>query len=218
MILYRPIGHKELELLIKAGLREFPPRLPDQPIFYPVLNVGYAREIAEGWNTKSDTYAGYITRFNLKNDYFEKFEKQIVGGMRHEEIWVPATQLDEFNSNIIGHIEIIAAYFGDKFIGSLPSRGFQETPVTAHEYLQKILATFEYNTMDFRAAIVMNYLSVFCNYAFWKQLDLVELDSSDQGKAQQLLPAICEAWHTNFPGVRLPTESELTEAEIATTA
>lgn len=39
-----------------------------QPIFYPVLNVEYAKEIAQGWNTKSDTYAGYITRLNVDND------------------------------------------------------------------------------------------------------------------------------------------------------
>jgi hypothetical protein len=66
MILYRPVGHRELELICEAGFRTFPPRLPEQPIFYPVLNASYARQIAEGWNTKSDTHAGYVTRFNIK--------------------------------------------------------------------------------------------------------------------------------------------------------
>jgi hypothetical protein len=37
-ILYRPVGPKELVLIAASGYREFPPRLPDQPIFYPVLN------------------------------------------------------------------------------------------------------------------------------------------------------------------------------------
>ena len=37
-ILYRPVGPKELELIVASGYREFPPRLPEQPIFYPVLN------------------------------------------------------------------------------------------------------------------------------------------------------------------------------------
>jgi hypothetical protein len=37
IIMYRPVGPKELELIAASGYREFPPRLPDQPIFYPVL-------------------------------------------------------------------------------------------------------------------------------------------------------------------------------------
>lgn len=85
MIVYRPVGHKELELICDAGLREFPPRLPDQPIFYPVLNAGYAKEITHVWNTKSDIYAGYITRFNVDNDYSQRFLQQTVGGRKHEE-------------------------------------------------------------------------------------------------------------------------------------
>lgn len=46
MILYRPIGTKELELVQGSGYTRFPPRLPEQPIFYPVLNEKYATEIA----------------------------------------------------------------------------------------------------------------------------------------------------------------------------
>ena len=50
MILYRPVGTAELELITESGFTRFPPRLPEQPIFYPVLNERYAREIAERWN------------------------------------------------------------------------------------------------------------------------------------------------------------------------
>ena len=38
--LFRPVGPKELELIRAANFRAFPPRLPDQPIFYPVLTEG----------------------------------------------------------------------------------------------------------------------------------------------------------------------------------
>ena len=48
MILYRPVGTKELELIRESNYRIFPPRLADQPIFYPVLNEQYATEIASG--------------------------------------------------------------------------------------------------------------------------------------------------------------------------
>jgi hypothetical protein len=44
--LYRPVGQKELDLIAQSGYRAFPPRLSGQPIFYPVLNEEYAREIA----------------------------------------------------------------------------------------------------------------------------------------------------------------------------
>jgi hypothetical protein len=36
--LFRPVGKKELELIAASGFRKFPPRLPEQPIFYPVTS------------------------------------------------------------------------------------------------------------------------------------------------------------------------------------
>ena len=46
IIMYRPVGPKELELIAASGYRAFPPRLPEQPIFYPVLNEEYANDIS----------------------------------------------------------------------------------------------------------------------------------------------------------------------------
>ncbi|MDQ3711150.1 MAG: hypothetical protein M3388_02900 [Acidobacteriota bacterium] len=43
MWLYRPVGLKELELIYDSGFSEFPPRLPHQPFFYPVLNFALRR-------------------------------------------------------------------------------------------------------------------------------------------------------------------------------
>ena len=40
--LWRPTGPEELALVEASGWREWPPRLPGQPIFYPVLNEDYA--------------------------------------------------------------------------------------------------------------------------------------------------------------------------------
>lgn len=42
LTLYRPVGPRELDLIHAGGYRAFPPRLPGQPIFYPVLNMNYA--------------------------------------------------------------------------------------------------------------------------------------------------------------------------------
>ncbi|MBS2018006.1 MAG: hypothetical protein JST00_34335 [Deltaproteobacteria bacterium] len=71
-------------------MRAFPPRLPDQPIFYPVTNEGYAIQIARDWNTKSGTKAGFVTRFSIADDYASKFERRVVGAKEHEELWVQA--------------------------------------------------------------------------------------------------------------------------------
>lgn len=105
--LYRPVGPKELALIAAGGYREFPPRLPDQPIFYPVLNEEYATQIARDWNMPASG-AGYVTRFKVNTEFLAKYPPKIVGGKTHAELWVPAEELTEFNRHILGLIEVIA--------------------------------------------------------------------------------------------------------------
>ena len=112
MILYRPVGTAELELIHKSGDKEFPPRLPEQPIFYPVLNEQYACEIAGKWNAKTGDGLGYVTCFEIDNTYGSQFEVHTVGNHLHQELWVPAESLAEFNAHIIGKITVIKV-FGD---------------------------------------------------------------------------------------------------------
>ena len=50
--LFRPTGEKEFALIRNSGWTAFPPRLPDQPFFYPVLKEEYASQIARDWNTR----------------------------------------------------------------------------------------------------------------------------------------------------------------------
>ena len=116
--LYRPVGTKELKLIEASGYRAFPPRLPSQPIFYPVLNEEYATQIAREWNTKyNDDRIGYVTRFSLPREYAAQFQRQIVGNARHEEMWVPAEQLAELNARIVGQIEVISKFIGEVQLG-----------------------------------------------------------------------------------------------------
>ena len=107
--LFRPVGPKELELIRASGNRAFPPRLPEQPIFYPVLNEDYATQIARDWNVK-DSGAGYVTRFRVRRNFVEKYQVQTVGDSSHQELWVPAEELAAFNDNIVGEIEVIAEF------------------------------------------------------------------------------------------------------------
>ena len=122
--LWRPTGSKELALVERSGWKAWPLRLPDQPIFYPVTNRGYAEQIARDWNTKFGDKVGYVTRFQVRKSYLDQFKRQVAGGREHEEYWIPAEQLDEFNANIVGLIELIATYtesdrlkFEDKSLG-----------------------------------------------------------------------------------------------------
>lgn len=114
--LYRPVGERELELVAASGFRRFPPRLDWQPIFYPVLNQAYAEQIAREWNTDDafSGYAGHVTAFDLPEDYLAQFPVQVVGGDIHEELWVPAEELDNFNDHIQGSIRVVISFYGDK--------------------------------------------------------------------------------------------------------
>ncbi len=103
--LFRPVGPEELELIRQSGMAAFPPRLPGQPIFYPVTNEQYAIQIARDWNVR-DSGSGYVTKFGIDSEYLAKFEVQKVGGELHTELWVPAEELAEFNSHIIGQIQV----------------------------------------------------------------------------------------------------------------
>lgn len=110
--LYRPVGPEELELIRASGWKRFPPRFPEQPIFYPVVQEEYARKIARDWSV-SASGAGYVTRFHVHTEYLDTFAEQIAGGRGHTEYWIPAEQLEEFNSNIVGVIEVVAEYYRD---------------------------------------------------------------------------------------------------------
>src|SRR5262252_2670699 len=101
MILFRPVGPKELELIAASGFREFPPRLPEQPIFYPVLNEGYARQIARDWNVPASG-TDYVTRFAVRKKFADRFQVQTVGTSLHQELWVPTEQLNELNRKHCG--------------------------------------------------------------------------------------------------------------------
>ncbi len=116
--LYRPIGIKEFELIMETGFKKFPPRLDWQPIFYPVLNQAYAEQIALEWNTLDEFsgYCGIVTRFDISEQCFLKYDIKNVGGTIHNELWVPANELDIFNQSIINSIQVVKVFFGKQFV------------------------------------------------------------------------------------------------------
>jgi hypothetical protein len=110
--LFRPVGEMELALVEASGWREFPARLPEQPIFYPVLEEVYAVQIARDWNTR-DGGIGYVLRFQVESDYLAQFPVQIAGSRVHREYWIPAEEVGEFNRHIVGLIEVVGEFRAD---------------------------------------------------------------------------------------------------------
>src|SRR5215469_8175111 len=121
--LFRPVALNELSLIWDSGMREFPPRLPHQPIFYPVVNVEYATQIARDWNTKDGSFAGYVTEFEVADSFPSAFEPHTVGSALHKEFWIPAERLPDLNAAIQERIRIHSAYFAAGFRGFVPEKG-----------------------------------------------------------------------------------------------
>ena len=97
------------DLIAEAGYRAFPPRLPEQPIFYPVVDEAYAVKIARDWNVKADG-AGFVTRFEVSRTFLDRYPVQQAGGKQHREYWIPAEDLPAFNEAIQGQIEVTAEF------------------------------------------------------------------------------------------------------------
>ncbi|MFN8525456.1 MAG: ADP-ribosylation/crystallin J1 [Chloroflexota bacterium] len=104
--LWRPTGPEEIALVRASGCTRWPPRLPEQPIFYPVTNEQYAVQIARDWNVPASGY-GCVTRFRVRAEFMQRYPVHKVGAADHTEWWVPAEDLEELNQNIVGLIEVV---------------------------------------------------------------------------------------------------------------
>ena len=111
-VLYRPVGQAELDLIRASQFSRFPPRLPEQPFFYPVLSETYATQIARDWNTKDESsdFAGYVLRFGVRKEFLSHYEVHTVGSSEHREYWIPAADLEKLNENIVGAIEVVSEF------------------------------------------------------------------------------------------------------------
>jgi hypothetical protein len=112
IMLFRPLGEQEYQLVRASGFQRFPPRLNFQPIFYPVLDHDYAVQIARDWNTQDPNsgYVGYVARFHVDAGYLSHFQVRTAGSSSHREYWIPAAEVDEFNRHIVGSIEIVQEF------------------------------------------------------------------------------------------------------------
>ena len=107
--LWRPVGPRELDVIRESGMRAFPSRLPEQPIFYPVLSEAYAVKIARDWNVPASG-KGYVTRFRVARAFLDRYPVREAGGRNLCEYWIPAEDLPAFNNALVGKIEVVAEF------------------------------------------------------------------------------------------------------------
>jgi hypothetical protein len=209
MNLFRPVGLAELALIFDSEMKAFPPRLPDQPIFYPVMNREYAIQIARDWNAPSEQsgFAGYVTEFKISSDYLKQFPVQTVGASLHQELWVPAEQLNEFNSKIEGTIQVTDAFFGSNFKGFIPDQ-FGLRAKNAVEQFVALSATFNYSGMDFICETAANRKCVWLNFLFCEQRDFTN-EGISVPQRDRVLKALRELWKDSKRSPALPDSKQI---------
>jgi hypothetical protein len=200
--LFRPIGLQELALLWDSGMREFPKRLIQQPIFYPVVNLEYARQIARDWNTPdaNSGFAGFVTRFAVSSTYLSKFDVHTAGSAAHREYWIPAKEMNSFNKAISGLISVEEAFFGDNFVGYVPDdhRLKGQNAVEQFAALSKIL-----DHAEFKSEVSANRKAVFLNCLFWLNIDPSNLACSREQR-EAFITKLVKTWGSNNIAVPLP--------------
>ncbi len=207
--LYRPVGLAEMALIVESDGRAFPPRRPEQPIFYPVLNAEYAEQIAREWNTRDEasSYAGYVTEFEVDEVYVSRFEEHVVGASMHRELWVPAEELPEFNRHIVGRIQMRAAFFGEEFVGFvLESKGAGKR-WNARQQFQRLLEIKRHHAFDL-LELTAHPARTYLHFPLWVRHDYEAEGISAQEK-RSFLQFIAERWRASFPRVRLLDAEDL---------
>ena len=187
-------------------MRGFPPRLPHQPIFYPVANREYATQIARDWNTKDSSFAGYMTKFSVDDSHLGNYQPHTAGSATHVEYWIPAEHLSAFNASIQGMIAIESAYFGLEFKGFVPDRfGLKGKDAVAQ--FVAMAKTWDYGRMDFVCEVSTNRKAVYLNFLFWAQFDFTALGVNQQQR-DAIIEKLREAWDFNRIDVPLPSGTQ----------
>ncbi|MET0791633.1 MAG: hypothetical protein ABW061_08950 [Polyangiaceae bacterium] len=192
MILYRPRWPGRTSADLRSGPEGFSAASPGSADFYPVLNQPYAGKIPKDWNMKSGSKAGFVTHFEIDDAYATRFERRIVGSQAHEELWVPAEELAEFNEHIVGAIRIVEAHFGEGYIGLVPD-SFGLKGKTAHDQFVALTRTLLESGFDAVCEIAANHIAVFLNFCFWELEDFGS-DGIDDSEHARVLGVLKGLW------------------------
>lgn len=183
-------------------MREFPQRLENQPIFYPVVNLEYARQIARDWNTPDakSGFSGFVTKFEVSSTYLSKYELHTAGSAAHREYWIPAKELSVFNKAINGQISVEEGFFGSDFVGY----GEEENGFKGLKAAEQFAALLEMSEQaDFVSQVSTHRKAIYLNCLYWLNTDISSLKCTVEER-EMYFTKLVNAWEANSIGVRLP--------------
>jgi hypothetical protein len=199
LTLYRPVGLRETELVVARAASGFPPRLPDQPIFYPVMNAAYARQIARDWNAPDagSGHVGFVTAFDVDAAYLARFPVRTVGARGHQELWVPAEELEDFNAHLAGPVRFTEVWYGPGYRGP-------DSPLGALEaQLRTLGERASASDVRLRELVQASPAAVLCNLGWWESTPAAAQGMEAHVHAELLL-RVRSAWVSGFPTWPLP--------------
>ena len=190
--LFRPVGRKELELIIASDSTAYPPRLDWQPIFYPVLNYNYAQEIAVKWNLDDEfsSYCGFVTEFEIQETSVQKYNVENVGNASHNELWIPADDLEQFNQHIVGPIQVSGRFYGKHYDGKVDETSYLQglSALEQLQQLEKLAATHPLNQL-----VTSERFAILINWTYWQE----------HSDAKPFLDQLQQSWKKRFPTINL---------------
>ncbi|MCP3100681.1 hypothetical protein LZ198_17565 [Myxococcus sp. K15C18031901] len=197
LTLYRPVGLEEARLIVASGCAGFPPRLPEQPFFYPVLNADYARQIARDWNTRDagSGHVGFVTVFDVEAAHVARHPVRTVGGRQHQELWIPAGELADFNARLVGPVRFTEVWYGPDF------EGFDTLPAL----MEEVSTGEDGRDADLPLQALVRDLpdAVLVNLGWWERVPAQALDL-DEPRRTALLHRLRAAWARVNPTWPLP--------------
>jgi hypothetical protein len=197
MILYRPVGLEELCLIYQADMRAFPSLLPQQPDFCAVLGEQDATEVARRLSTETDSRAGFVTRFSLDDPATRDAEQRIVD----DEFELPAEELDELNAHLADHIQVVATFFGEGYVGPVTD-ALALGGKNATEQFLALLAGVGDSGFYIASNLHRSGEAIFVNFFFWEQHDFTPQRIAP-ARRDRLLDDLKRVWSTGKPGVPL---------------
>lgn len=107
--LYVALTPGQLAELVKTEWRDLSPAFADQRHLYLKLTRDYAELIARHWHA-AQYGAGYVARLRVRRSSLQRFPLQSIAYDAHREYRVPVTELPALNRQIVGRIQIVAAF------------------------------------------------------------------------------------------------------------
>lgn len=155
------------------------------------MNYDYAAQIARRWNTEDEFSGnvGFVTEFELADEFISKYEVRNVGGKEHNEYWIPSEELMEMNKSIIGSIQITGSYYGSGYKGILAETVLFKNMTVEEQALEVVK-----NSGEIIDSIATEKAVILANISYWELNALIP---------KEIIFKVKESWVRNVPEVSL---------------